>query len=393
MSRPRLSVPAYRLHKPTGKAVVTAYLADGSRRDVYLPGRHGSAESRAAYGELVAELKPGGVLPGSAPAASVTDLCVAYLKHAQAYYTAGGECPSIRDALRVLRAVRGPTPAAEFGPLALKEVRAAMVGKGWSRQYVNRQVGRVVRAFKWAAAEELVPATAFQALRTLAPLREGKTEAPEAPPRVAANPEHVAAALPFLAPHVRAMVELMRLTGMRPVEACRMTLGQIDRSGGVWLYSSKKHKNEHRGKHRTVALGAAAQAVIVAHLGVKVLGPDEPLFSPRRQREERMAAMRERRAADGRGEPRPRKADPKRVPGERYDPAALCHATAVACRKAKVPAWSPYQLRHLVGAELRERFTLEHVRAALGHSHAGMSAHYAKGADLKLAGEVAGQVG
>jgi hypothetical protein len=36
-------IPSYRLHKPTGQAVVTL-----SGKDQYL-GRHGSPESRAAY--------------------------------------------------------------------------------------------------------------------------------------------------------------------------------------------------------------------------------------------------------------------------------------------------------------------------------------------------------
>jgi len=71
----------------------------------------------------------------------------------------------------------------------------------------------------------------------------------------------------------------------------------------------------------------------------------------------------------------------------------VASAVAKACEKAGVPAWSPYQLRHLKGAELRERFSLEHVRAALGHSHASMSAHSAKGADGKLAAEVANAMG
>ena len=41
--------PSYRLHKPTGQAVVTL---DG--RDLYL-GRHGSPESRTEYDRLVTE--------------------------------------------------------------------------------------------------------------------------------------------------------------------------------------------------------------------------------------------------------------------------------------------------------------------------------------------------
>jgi hypothetical protein len=53
MARPRKKTPAYRLHRPTGQAVVT--LRDprtGHRRDFYL-GKHGSPESHAAYAELL----------------------------------------------------------------------------------------------------------------------------------------------------------------------------------------------------------------------------------------------------------------------------------------------------------------------------------------------------
>lgn len=76
-------------------------------------------------------------------------------------------------------------------------------------------------------------------------------------------------------------------------------------------------------------------------------------------------------------------------PGVWFTAEGLGHAVAKAC----VTPWTPYQLRHLVAAELREKFSLEHVRAALGHSHASMSAHDAKGADLKLTEEVASRAG
>lgn len=172
------------------------------------------------------------------------------------------------------------------------------------------------------------------------------------------------------------------------------TLGQINRVGDIWVYTPLKHKTEHKGKGRTVLLGQTAQAVITAHLDGRALGPDEPLFSPRRQREERFARLRATRKSKVQPSQVSRKAaEPKRPPGEWFTPSAVCRAVATACRKAGVASWTPYQLRHLKGAELRERFSLEHVRAALGHSHAAMTAHYAKGADLKLAAEVASQAG
>ena len=48
------TVPSYRLHKPSGQAVVTLRTAEGGRRDVYL-GVYNSPESRAEYGRLIAE--------------------------------------------------------------------------------------------------------------------------------------------------------------------------------------------------------------------------------------------------------------------------------------------------------------------------------------------------
>lgn len=53
MPRPRKKNPSYRLHKPTGQAVVT--LSDpqsGKRKDFYL-GEHGSPDSHKRYAEIL----------------------------------------------------------------------------------------------------------------------------------------------------------------------------------------------------------------------------------------------------------------------------------------------------------------------------------------------------
>ncbi|MEN1680590.1 MAG: hypothetical protein AAGJ46_13455 [Planctomycetota bacterium] len=52
-----------------------------------------------------------------------------------------------------------------------------MVELGWSRKYVNGQIGRVKRLFRWAASEELIPASVATALDTVEGLRMGRTEA------------------------------------------------------------------------------------------------------------------------------------------------------------------------------------------------------------------------
>lgn len=56
MAGKRKAVPAYRLHKSTGRAVVTVRDADGRRKDVYL-GPHDSAESRQEYARVIAGMR------------------------------------------------------------------------------------------------------------------------------------------------------------------------------------------------------------------------------------------------------------------------------------------------------------------------------------------------
>lgn len=65
--------------------------------------------------------------------------------------------------------------------------------------------------------------------------------------------ETVQAILPHLTPTVRAMVEVQSLTGMRPGAVCRLTTGEIDRSGDVWAYRPSQHKTKHRDKGALMA--------------------------------------------------------------------------------------------------------------------------------------------
>jgi hypothetical protein len=57
-----------------------------------------------------------------------------------------------------------------------------MIGLGWCRTLINRNIDRIRRTFRWAASEELVPTSVYESLRTLAGLRKGRTEAREAEP-------------------------------------------------------------------------------------------------------------------------------------------------------------------------------------------------------------------
>src|SRR5215217_651349 len=91
MSARASHVPSYRLHKPSGQAVVTL-----GGRDLYL-GKHGTPESRAEYDRLLAEWLAGGRRPvataaGAAPGdLSVNELILAYVRFADGYYRKNGE--------------------------------------------------------------------------------------------------------------------------------------------------------------------------------------------------------------------------------------------------------------------------------------------------------------
>ena len=246
MPRPRKLLPRYLKH-PTGKARVLWNDSTG-RRERMLPGLFNSPESLQAFARLQLELASAPERPiATAGGPKLVEILLPYLRHAEEYYGPGAELKAIKSALKAARELYGMEPVAEFGPKRLAAIRESFVRKGWARRYVNRQVGKIIRAVKWAVSEELAPATVYQALKTLAPLRRGHCDAPESAPRLPADPEHVAATIPFLSPHVRVIVNLLRSTGMRPAEVCRMTLAQIDRPGPLWIYRPDLHKNTHLG--------------------------------------------------------------------------------------------------------------------------------------------------
>ena len=70
----------------------------------------------------------------------------------------------------------------DFRPLALKAVRQAMIDAGLARTTINQRVGRIVRLFKWAVENELVPPTVHQALKAVRGLQKGRSSARETKP-------------------------------------------------------------------------------------------------------------------------------------------------------------------------------------------------------------------
>ena len=183
--------PSYRRHS-SGQACVSVRLPDGRRREILL-GAWESPESKAEYARILAELaanqgcltsKVPGMEASTAPDLTVNEVIVAFWQHAEQHYrredgTPTGEADNFRDALRPLKALYGHTAARAFGSLALRAVRKEMVKSGLSRGVVNARVNRVRRVFKWAASFELVRPSVYEALRTVAGLQRGRSEARE----------------------------------------------------------------------------------------------------------------------------------------------------------------------------------------------------------------------
>lgn len=135
-------------------------------------------------------------------------------------------------------------------------------GRPWCRRSINLHVYRIRSVFKWGVANELVPSAVLQGLQAVAGLRQGRSSARETGAVKPVPEAFVEAVLPLVTPPVRGMIQLQRLTGMRPGEVVIMRAIDLDTSGKVWLYRPKAHKTAWHGHERVIALGPQAQEVI-----------------------------------------------------------------------------------------------------------------------------------
>jgi integrase len=391
--------PKYCLHKPTGQARVIL-----AGQHIYL-GTYGSPEAEVRYKQIVAEFLATGLTPAMQQAATTTkpgatitiaELLSAYLTHADTYYRAPDGKPTselhcVKLALRPLRELYELSDAAKFGPLALQAVRQAMIEKRWSRKNINRAVSRVVRMFRWASQNELVPPSLYHGLRSVEGLKAGRSEAKETKPVKPVPQAYIDAVLALVSPPVGAVIRLQLLTGARPGELLGMRACGISMVGPVWTYTPAAHKNAWRGHGREIYLGPQAQAIVREFLKPST---EAFLFDPREGRAAFLATIPNRKPLSATIKAK-RKAKRKKVsrkPRERYSVETFQGAIKRACIVAKVPHWHPHQLRHTAGTHLRREYGLEVARTVLGHKSVGITEHYAE-QDRERAVEVMRRIG
>lgn len=433
MRKPR--VPSYRLHKPSGNAVVTL-----AGKDIYL-GTYNSTESREAYDRRIGEwLASGRQAP--APSASgdngltVVELIARFMTHASTFYvrpdgTPTSEAATLAAAMGPLKALYGSTSAIDFGPMGLRAVREKMISMGWSRKSINHQIARIRHMFKWAASQELVPASIHVALATVAGLKAGKSAARETAKIRPVPKPMLDATIEHMPPVVRDMVLLQLVTGMRSGELLTMRTCDIDTSGDVWTYTLAQHKTAHHGHTREVMIGPRGQEILANRLRPNVR---EFIFRP----EDAEAWRKEQCKTHRHPSVRKSRRISDRKLNDRYSVVSYHRAIAYACVKAyplpdhlarqrvaaagrkekstrwetlgewkdrigtdgwkaakawrKEHHWHPHQLRHNAATELRREFGIEAARIILGHRSAAITEVYAE-QDRSKAQEIVRKIG
>lgn len=348
MSRRKVSVPQYRLHRSTGQAC--CYV---NRKRVYL-GVYDSPESKRRYSELIARLQ---AEPSrrvvAVPATNspqpvyLAQLLLKYATEELPRYSRD-EQHCQKGVIRIVRQLFGETLANDFGPLKLRTVRDSMLESGWSVGFVNRQVKRLRLMLRWGVSFELASPSVMEGLRTVASLPdpESGSRARRAIPQ--ADIEAVRGVLEGL--H-RDLFDLMLMTGCRSGELVGLASGDINRTGEVWRADLEKHKTSHKGKGRTLFFNSSAQSILKRYLSAK---PDQKLFDIRRD--------------------------------------TFGKVVKAACLRAGVKPFTPHWLRHTVATRLADEMGVEAAQRLLGHAGRAMTEHYTRAAE-KVAIEASRRLG
>ena len=275
-------IPSYRLHKPSGQAIVSL------NGKIFYLGKYKSQASREEYNRIIADyLANNRNLPPTRTnqAISIQELVVLYLEYAEGYYVKNGKQTKsfyqCKQALGPLIQHYAQHSVSEFGPLSLVFVRDKWVEAGISRETINEWVRTIKQAFRWGVAREIVTPDVLHALEAVEGLKAGRTTAPEYKQIMPVSDETVEKTLPHCPPVIRDMIQVQWLGGMRPQDVLNMRSCDINQTGDVWPYRPFTHKTEHRGKIRVIALGPRTQSILKPYLEANQSDPEAFLFSPK----------------------------------------------------------------------------------------------------------------
>lgn len=371
--------------------------------------------------------------PITEPCTNINDLSIRYMQDFRETMPESTEVDNIQHAMRELHQLFGQMDPASFGPLALRQVRQAMIEANLTRRVVNARIDRIKRMFRWAVSFELVQPSVWHGLTSLRGLRRGQHGVREAPGIKPVPLEAVEATLPHLGEFLRAMVQVQLLTACRAGEVIVMRTCDIDFSTDPWVFRPEKHKGQWRGLSREILIGRKAQEILQPFL--RHDEPEAYVFPAHRGRPPRVELLHRLRqqwkpddyltpahAAELVGTSRPyvfklcyakRKirvqkkgywtrvnlydlidcmSRNQRPPGEKYKRRSYTHGIATACKRAGVPRWSPLQLRHAAATLIRAKYGIEAAQIVLGHARADVTQIYAE-RDTSKARQIIAEIG
>jgi integrase len=343
-------VPKLCRHKHSGLAYVTDP-ADGL--EVYL-GPAGTPAAEDAYRAWVRAFlaRPAGAPAPTRPRAgggplTVAGLLLRHLEWVERTYVKRdrptSEAAVVRLMARVVDAVCGTRPAAEFGPEWLERVRAELQRRDYARSTANALLRRVRAAWRWAGAEGLVPRGLWHELASVGNLRKGRAGVREPAPVRPVPWATVEAVLPHLPATPRTMALLQWHTAMRPGEVCLLRPCDLDRSALPWLFVPSEHKKEHEGRVRQVWVGPRGRELL------------SPLLA--------------RTPADGWLFPGRR--------GGHYSAGSYRAVIYRACDAAGVAHFAPGRIRHSGATNYRREAGLDAAQGIMGHASARTTEGYA----------------
>jgi len=288
-----------------------------------------------------------------------------------------------------------------------------MIQRGWARATINLRVDIIRRCFRQGVRWEMVPASTYEALRSLPGLRRGEQGVPEGRSVNPVPEQHIEAVRPRLNAPVAALVNLQLYTAARPGELVIMRPIDLDTSGRIWLYHPPQHKTSYRGEDRAILIGPRGQAELKPWLESQPATHGH-LFQPAAAGPRaRTAAAKDHydvaayrraiaRACDETWPP------PERLQRQRVRAAGRKHrrwesdaeyrarlgedAWAELCQWRRDHRWHPHQLRHNAATYLRKEFGLEAAQIILGHNSAAITELYAE-RDLERAKEIISRIG
>ena len=401
MPDPIRKPPTYRLHKPTGQAVVRI---DG--RDYYL-GPHGSPESQPEVrpaDRRVARHRPPCPQPtatGPTPTdgrLTVNELILAYWDGtSQAYYVKDGrptsEQDNIRQALRFLRELYGAHAGPGLRP-AGAEGRPPGDDRGGPVPHADQQgrqphpgdvpLGR--RGANCSRRRSTRPSGPSPGCGRAAPRPGRSRRSARCPTTCRGDPAPPAARGGRDGPGPAADRDAAA-GGHRSCGPATST-DPTRRAGSTGPAGTRASTTVGE---RVIFLGPRAQSIIGPFLAA---AGDGYLFSPKRSEEARNA---EKRAT--RDTPRwpshckrKREGPAEAAAREHYTRYSYRGAIRRACVRAGVTPWHPHMIRHSAATDIRKHYGLEASQAVLGHAELGVTQVYAE-RDMEKAREVMRAVG